>query len=194
VQACEQRKRSLAEGSARLDHVQALASVDLAMIAPQLRARLDDWRSLLTRHVGVARQILKKLIPERLVFTPHVEGDARSYTFAGMGRLDQLLQGLVALPTVGSGRVTAERDTVVRQGWWPQRDSNPCFRPVTFSPTISRSFTPGALAGSGSDQTRSPLACSPAERTKTAKAIPFPRPCRGTLLRQHAPRPRIHHA
>ena len=81
-----------------------------------LRARLTDWKGLLTRHVRAARQILAKLIPDRLVFTPHVEGDAGYYRFTGAGRIEPLLQGLVALPTpTGAARL-------VRQVWWPQRD------------------------------------------------------------------------
>ena len=39
-----------------------------------LERRIEDWQGLLTRHVGSARQILAKLIPQRLVFTPQVDG------------------------------------------------------------------------------------------------------------------------
>jgi hypothetical protein len=34
-----------------------------------LTALLDDWRGLLLGHVVLARQVVRKLVPERLVFT-----------------------------------------------------------------------------------------------------------------------------
>ncbi len=123
VETCDARKRVLQADLARLAQADGLASLDLRRIEQDLRVRLEDWRGLLTRHVGAARQIPAKLIPDRLVFTPHVEGDARYYTFTGIGRIEPLLQGVVALPPMLAG---GER--LVRQGWGPQRDSNPCFR------------------------------------------------------------------
>jgi hypothetical protein len=50
-------------------------------IESHLCERLTDWRGFLRGQVSAARQIPRKLIPERLVFTPHTEGEARYYTF-----------------------------------------------------------------------------------------------------------------
>ena len=75
-----------------------------------LRAKLDDWRGLLLRNVGSARQALRSLVPARLRFTPKAENGERFYVFEGMAVLDRFLEGIV-LP---------------KSKWWPQRDSNPC--------------------------------------------------------------------
>lgn len=120
VKSCEARRQTLRDQVAALAHADQLAAVDLAALDADLRVRLEDWRGLLTRHVGSGRQILRKLIPERLVFTPHTEGTARYYTFEGVGRLEPVLQGTV-MPD-GSAPQSATSSTV-RQGWWPQRDS-----------------------------------------------------------------------
>jgi len=72
---------------------------------------LEEWRGLLTRHVAAGRQILRKLIPNRLTFTLHatVEG-GRWYEWEGVGRLAPMLVGVVPVMTDG-------------QRWWPQRDT-----------------------------------------------------------------------
>jgi len=58
------------------------------------------------------------------VFTPHVDGAERSYTFAGTGRLEPVLQGLIPVPEVAVNKQTKQKtEPVVRQEWWPQRDS-----------------------------------------------------------------------
>src|SRR5262249_16268779 len=104
----EARKRSLDESLAALGRAQQLGSADLARLEEQLREQLQDWRGLLTKHVGAARQILRKLIPERLRFTPHIDGDRRWYTFEGIGRLEPMLAGMVP-----------GAESLVRQEWWP---------------------------------------------------------------------------
>src|SRR5262249_10912404 len=123
VQVCEARKQALMEARAGLAQAEALARVDLTGIEGQLRARLDDWRGFLLGECSAARQILRKLIPERLVFTPHTENGERYYEFAGVGRLEPVLDGLIPLTATRPGGAPGH----VRQDWWPQRDSNPCF-------------------------------------------------------------------
>jgi len=59
-----------------------------------LRARLDDWRGLLRRHVPQARQILRKLLVDRVVFTPRTD----HYEFVGPWTLGKLVSGVVDLP------------------------------------------------------------------------------------------------
>src|SRR5262245_61169870 len=131
VHAIEARKRALAADHAKLTKAEGLASLDLKRVESQLRERLDDWQGLLTRHGGAARQILAKLIPDRLTFTPHVEGAKRWNTFEGVGRLEPLLHGIipVTLPTMTRGAATSmttraatTRREAVRQHWWPQRE------------------------------------------------------------------------
>ena len=72
----------------------ALTRHDLERISDDLRARLDDWRGLLRRHVPQARQILRKLLVDRVVFTPKTD----HYEFMGSWTLGKLVSGVVDLP------------------------------------------------------------------------------------------------
>ena len=42
-----------------------------------------------------ARQILRKLVVGRFVFTPLADAEGRYYEFAGQGALDKLLAGII---------------------------------------------------------------------------------------------------
>ena len=77
-----------------LDGQVPLTSRDRERISNDLRARLDDWRALLCRHVPQARQILRKLLVDRVVFTPRTD----HYTFVGPWTLGKLVSGVVDLP------------------------------------------------------------------------------------------------
>ena len=90
-----------------LDRMTNVSDLDVGRIERDLRARVKDWRSLLRRQTPVSRQILTKLLADRLVFMPRAEEDG--YEFSGEAQLGKLMQGIV-LPQV----------------WRPQRDSNPC--------------------------------------------------------------------
>ena len=74
-----------------------MSGLDLRRIERDLRARVKDWRGLLSRQVPVARQIVVKLVDgQRLVFTPRED---RSYRFTGRVSVGRLLEGIV-LPSV----------------------------------------------------------------------------------------------
>ena len=75
-----------------------------------MRARLDDWRGLLARHVPQAQQILKKLLAGPVRFMPEREGIRQGWRFSGAATLESCLRG---------------RRLQLR--WRPQRDSNPRF-------------------------------------------------------------------
>ena len=78
----------------RLDGQAPLTSRDRERISKALRTRLDDWRALLRRHVPQARQILRKLLVDRVVFTPKTD----HYAFVGTWTLGKLVSGVVDLP------------------------------------------------------------------------------------------------
>jgi hypothetical protein len=80
------------------DEVCRAAPLDLRRGERELRARLDDWRGLLRRHVAQGRQILRKLLETPLTFTP-VIGRAAVLQIRGEVRFDRLIAGL-ALPQV----------------------------------------------------------------------------------------------
>jgi hypothetical protein len=125
VEALRTRERRRADLRAQLEHLDGLtraaASVDPGRIARECRRRVTDWHGLLEREPIQARQILRELLPgkivltprpellqpvyefegpttySRLVFTPKGEGRERYYEFAGPGTLDKVITGL-ALP------------------------------------------------------------------------------------------------
>ena len=106
----ERRKVTL-EGQLRgFQQAEQIKALDLTYLREKLTARLKDWQGLLDGHPALKRQLLKKLIPEKLVLMPNPAD--RSYTFTGWGRLEDVVAGLFPEKLL--------------QMWWPQRDSNPC--------------------------------------------------------------------
>ena len=65
----------------------------------RLRAKLLDWRGLVTRNVESGRDVLRALLVGPLRFTPVLEERRRGYTFTGTIALDRLIAGVVELPT-----------------------------------------------------------------------------------------------
>ena len=62
------------------------ASLNAARVSSNLRERLTDWQGLLHRQTAEARQILRRLLVGRLVFTPREDEKGRYYEFAGQNR------------------------------------------------------------------------------------------------------------
>ena len=79
---------------AGLDGRACVSGGERQRIERELRVRLDDWRGLLRRHVPQARQILRKLLVDRVVFTPKTD----YYEFTGSWTLGKLVSGVVDLP------------------------------------------------------------------------------------------------
>lgn len=106
--ATRERETQLAHLRQRLqalDSMREAGTIDLPRIEKDLRARLKDWRGLLSGQVAVSRQILVKLLDDRLTFTPQAD----AYEFTGRVALGKLVSGLVpALP----------------QDWYAREDSN----------------------------------------------------------------------
>ena len=111
-----QRSRAQQEFAA-LDQVEQAHGFDLRRAEQDLRAKLADWRGLLSRNVAQARQALRSLVPERLTFTPKNEGGERFYVFEGMAVLYRFLAG-IALP----------KALVAPRGFEPVVQSRPRFR------------------------------------------------------------------
>jgi len=79
------------------------------------------------------------LLVGRLIFTPKEDTNGRYYEFPGKGSISELLTGVV-LP----------------KGWWPQRDSNPCFSYDHVFATFLRHLWDKTALGVGVIKTRSP--------------------------------------
>ena len=102
-----QRSRAQQEFAA-LDQVEQAHGFDLRRAEQDLRAKLADWRGLLSRNVAQARQALRSLVPERLTFTPKNEGESASTCSRGWPYL-----------------TASSRESPYLKRWWPQGDSIP---------------------------------------------------------------------
>ncbi len=59
------------------------------------REKARDWQTLLQRHTPQARQILAKVLRDKLMFLPEVQNGRKGYRFRGEGTIVTLLTGLV---------------------------------------------------------------------------------------------------
>jgi hypothetical protein len=71
-----------------------LAGLDPAQVARELAVRLGEWDGLQRRHHGQARQILKKLLPGRLVFDPFADARGQGYVIRGQAVYGRLISGV----------------------------------------------------------------------------------------------------
>src|SRR6185369_417365 len=70
-------------------------SIDPRGIDGRLRAKLRDWRRLLTTDVASGRAVLRLLLDGPIRFTPIVEERRRGYAFEGAIAFDRMLEGIV---------------------------------------------------------------------------------------------------
>ncbi len=108
VAAVKERERRRAYLQGELDAAEGLEKVDLGRIEEDLRDRLTDWQGLLQRQPMQARQILRKLLVGRLVFTPQESEVGGYYTFEGKVNLGRVLEGVV-LSARGRGTPTGHQ-------------------------------------------------------------------------------------
>jgi DNA invertase Pin-like site-specific DNA recombinase len=97
LKARERERRQVEQELAGLAQLEQVSQLDWQQVGRDLRDRLTDWQGLLQRQPAQAQQILRTLLVGRLVFTPKcdVNGDF-FWEFAGEGRLDPLLVGVVS--------------------------------------------------------------------------------------------------
>jgi len=95
VQAIKERERQRETLARDLPGPRAPAAGERrrGTIAGELRAKLADWRSMLRAHVPQARQMIRKLVVDRFVFT--ADPKARLYRFSIPGSLARFFNGLV---------------------------------------------------------------------------------------------------
>ena len=80
----------------QLDHLAQLTSLaaqDGTRIERALAVRVADVRGALGRHVTHTRQLLRKLIPGRILCTPVDDARGRGYTLSAVGSYAGLLNG-----------------------------------------------------------------------------------------------------
>jgi hypothetical protein len=93
VKAREAQQQTLRGELAALDQLAQVGRLDLAQLERTAREFLTDWQGLLAGQPVQARQMLKKLLEGRLVFTP--TADSTTVEFRGTGVLDPVLSGIV---------------------------------------------------------------------------------------------------
>jgi hypothetical protein len=99
IKTREAAKAALERRTAALAAQEALGTINPATLANDMRAKLDDWRGLLRRHVPQARQILKKLFPQPLRLGPDDDG---GFALRGQASVEKLVQGIPCANTVAS--------------------------------------------------------------------------------------------
>jgi len=96
--ALQERERRLmalrAELTAMISRVQ-IPMTRVSEVREQIEARLASWRSVLRRQATEARQIIRTLLVDRLVFTPQRDERGWFYAFAGTGSVSAMLSGIV---------------------------------------------------------------------------------------------------
>lgn len=95
MKAKEQEREGLQRQLAALDRVSKAADVDFGMVEREIRGRMEQWRTLLRKHVPQARQVLKRLLAGGVFqFTAHRQGRSRWYEFRAAIPVGRLLAGL----------------------------------------------------------------------------------------------------
>jgi site-specific DNA recombinase len=111
----EARLSHLEQDLAALEGRQQISQMDAARLERQAREKVAGWRKVLRAHPSQARQIVSKLLRDRLIFIPETRNRRPGYRFRGEGTIWPLLSGVIHDLDVCGKR------------WRPQRDSNPCF-------------------------------------------------------------------
>ena len=93
LQKEEAAKKACIAQLASLDQLTSLAAQDGARIERDLTERVADVRGALGRHVPHTRQILRKLIPGRILCTPFNDVRGRGYALSAVGSYEGLLSG-----------------------------------------------------------------------------------------------------
>ena len=95
----EQRQTRLAAARRELASMAGPSlSVDRRGLEGRLRAKLSEWRRLLTDDVASGRAVLRTLLDGPIRFRPVVEERRRGYAFEGAIALDRMLAGVIEFP------------------------------------------------------------------------------------------------
>jgi hypothetical protein len=118
--ASEVRRRDIRMALDRLAQADAFRA-SAADLAQKLGTILGDWTDITRKPVAQQRQLLRKLVPDRLTVTPHVDAKRKWIDWAGDLAVAPIISGIA--PAVGD----VMPDDPMDRRWWPQRDSNPYF-------------------------------------------------------------------
>ena len=91
-----------------LERAGKAATLDLPPVERQLKAKLEEWKAVLRKHVPQTRQVLKTLLAGPLVFTAYRESGERYYEFSAPIAIGRIISGLACANTVASPAGTVE--------------------------------------------------------------------------------------
>jgi len=87
------RKTALEAELAKLGHVAQVVSLDPARLKQTLRERVNDVTGLLGRHTAQGRQMLRKILADKIELEAVGAGRQRGYRFRGALAIDRLIGG-----------------------------------------------------------------------------------------------------
>ena len=87
---------------------EALSELEMNRIEALARHKVAERREVLARRTPHARQMLAKLLRDRLVFVPEQRGDRFGYRFSGDGTIIKLLEATI--PDLRGKLVRPQRD------------------------------------------------------------------------------------
>ncbi len=93
LQHTEATKTKLIARIRKMEQLSSLASMEGQSLTHMLADRVADVRGMLGRHIPQTRQLLRKLIPGRIVCAPFDDGRGRGYALSAVGTYAGLLGG-----------------------------------------------------------------------------------------------------
>ena len=103
LEKAEGQKKVLQQRLARLDDANRFANQDTAGLKQDLVRRVTNMKELLGKHVPQTRQLLRKLIEERIVYTLSQDHRGRGYALAATRTYAALLGDLGMVNHGGGG-------------------------------------------------------------------------------------------
>jgi hypothetical protein len=91
----EPRQAHLERELAALEHREHVSHLDRHNIEKLARQKVEDWQAVMTKRTPQARQVLSKMLRDRLVFVPEKRNGKMGYRFEGEGTILKLLSGTV---------------------------------------------------------------------------------------------------
>jgi DNA invertase Pin-like site-specific DNA recombinase len=93
LNAEKSRKDALTVERDRLTSVLRATDIDAARLKAELLVKVQDVKALLGRHIPQARQMLRKLLADKIELEPVGQGRKRGYKFRGALTVDRLIAG-----------------------------------------------------------------------------------------------------
>ena len=90
----ERRRQTLQAELSELER-RRVVPLNVAQLKARVREKSEEWQAVLRNHAPIARQMVRKLVEGRIVFTPDPE--AGRYRFTMPGTLENFFSGIVPL-------------------------------------------------------------------------------------------------